>query len=632
VKCPRRSSEKRAERRQRRDTLVVALSTKSDDPTPIPEPSDSLNIEDQHLIQEDESVEHLTVLEPSELIPKFRDFGTQTDLVCLEACNLEELVTKSCDAGVQFPEDVSEIVLLDHMYSVRGEESTKQLHVDEQSEENDSENDEEYDSQFELFSGSDDDQPTDTVIDSNIYIDQEAAMEIILPLTQSSESSQSTEYHMSENEATCSSQSTIDSTHVDERENHCVSLGKQRVFLVFEEQLRELLHFCAKCGSPIIQEDMNEVKNEGSQLTLGMNCINGCSYRWQSQPSLAGTKGAGNLLLSAAIFFSGIHFAKFERFSANANLKTISEDTYTNLRKKYVFPVVKNTWEQEQSTVFEDLKSRDVGIALAGDGRCDSPGHCAKYCTYTLLDVESQKVVDFKVISVSQVTSANVMEIKGFREALQNVEANGVEPSIISTDRHPQIRKEMRVNHVNKDHQFDPWHLAKSVSKKLGLAAKRKDCESLANWIPSIVNHLWWSAMTCDSDAKVLREKWISTIHHVVNRHDWPGNRHYHKCAHEPLDARQERKKIWLEPGSPPHKALVAIVKDKLLIKDIAHLTKCVHTTSLEVSHSMYLKYLPKLTHFSHEVMTYGTMLASLDHNKNANRQQVRFFLNKLYI
>ncbi|KAJ7384964.1 hypothetical protein OS493_018652 [Desmophyllum pertusum] len=36
----------------------------------------------------------------------------------------------------------------------------------------------------------------------------------------------------------------------------------------------------------------------------------------------------------------------------------------------------------------------------------------------------------------------------------------------------------------------------------------------------------------------------------------------------------------------------------------------------------MYLKYLPKLTHFSHEVMMHGTMLAALDHNKNANRQQ----------
>ena len=101
---------------------------------------------------------------------------------------------------------------------------------------------------------------------------------------------------------------------------------------------------------------------------------------------------------------------------------------------------MKNSWKNN---------SRDTEIALAGNGRCDSPGHCAKYCTYTLLDVESQKVVDFKVITVSQVTSANVMEIKGFRETLQNVEARGVQPSIILTDRHPQIRKEMRVHPSN---------------------------------------------------------------------------------------------------------------------------------------------------------------------------------------
>lgn len=27
-------------------------------------------------------------------------------------------------------------------------------------------------------------------------------------------------------------------------------------------------------------------------------------------------------------------------------------------------------------------------IKLAGDGRFDSPGHCARYCTYTFIDVE----------------------------------------------------------------------------------------------------------------------------------------------------------------------------------------------------------------------------------------------------
>ena len=67
--------------------------------------------------------------------------------------------------------------------------------------------------------------------------------------------------------------------------------------------------------------------------------------------------------------------------------------------------------------------------------------------------------------------------------------------------------------------------------------------------------------------------------------------------------------------------ALVNIVKDKLLLKDIVHLTKFVHTTALEIYHSLYL---PKLTHFTHDVMTAGTMLAALDHNFNANRTQVR--------
>ncbi len=117
------------------------------------------------------------------------------------------------------------------------------------------------------------------------------------------------------------------------------------------------------------------------------------------------------------MFFSGIHFAKFERFCKNMNLKTISKDTYTvHFRKKYVFPVIEKTWAEEQNAVLSSMKSREV--VLCGDGQCDSPGHCAKYCTYTFIDVESQKVADFKVISCTQVSSSNSMEIRGFKEAL----------------------------------------------------------------------------------------------------------------------------------------------------------------------------------------------------------------------
>ncbi len=85
---------------------------------------------------------------------------------------------------------------------------------------------------------------------------------------------------------------------------------EDRPCLVFEQQLIQLLQYCLKCGSLIMQEDVKELQNEGSQLTLKLSCTNGCSYRWQSQPTLSGTKVAENLLLTASLFFSVILFAK----------------------------------------------------------------------------------------------------------------------------------------------------------------------------------------------------------------------------------------------------------------------------------------------------------------------------------
>lgn len=49
---------------------------------------------------------------------------------------------------------------------------------------------------------------------------------------------------------------------------------------------------------------------------------------------------------------------------------------------------------------------------LNGYGCCGSPGHNAKYSTYTL-DDDTGKVVAFSVVQVSVVTSSNTME-EGF--------------------------------------------------------------------------------------------------------------------------------------------------------------------------------------------------------------------------
>ena len=39
-------------------------------------------------------------------------------------------------------------------------------------------------------------------------------------------------------------------------------------------------------------------------------------------------------------------------------------------------------------------------MKLGGDGRSDLPGHCAKYGSYTFMDVQTQKVVDVQLVQV----------------------------------------------------------------------------------------------------------------------------------------------------------------------------------------------------------------------------------------
>ena len=75
-------------------------------------------------------------------------------------------------------------------------------------------------------------------------------------------------------------------------------------------------------------------------------------------------------------------------------------------------------------------------IDLNGDGRCESPGHSAKYGTYTLRDNDSSKVVAVSVVQVSDVTSSNAMEKEGFKHCIESLEDDRVKIDRIATDRY----------------------------------------------------------------------------------------------------------------------------------------------------------------------------------------------------
>ena len=136
------------------------------------------------------------------------------------------------------------------------------------------------------------------------------------------------------------------------------------------------------------------------------------------------------------------------------------------MRGKYVFPVVDTHWEKEQTRLINTLKDRVEPVTLAGDSHCDSPGHSAKYGTYTMLDVASDQVVDFKVVSVCEMKNPNAMEKKGFIDTLNFIEEAGMHVAGVSTDSHPRIKKYMREEQKNKKHYINLWHAIKTVTKK----------------------------------------------------------------------------------------------------------------------------------------------------------------------
>ena len=83
-----------------------------------------------------------------------------------------------------------------------------------------------------------------------------------------------------------------------------------------------------------------------------------------------------------------------KNFATCLNLKFLSERSLYHNQESYLFPVINDLWEQNRGEVISELRQTAV-VKLNGDGRCDSPGHNAKYGTYTLMESDSAKVAEF---------------------------------------------------------------------------------------------------------------------------------------------------------------------------------------------------------------------------------------------
>ena len=124
-------------------------------------------------------------------------------------------------------------------------------------------------------------------------------------------------------------------------------------------------------------------------------------------------------------------------------------------------------------------------------------------------------------MQVTKTTSSGAMEKEPFCRCINGVKDAGLNISMVATDHHTDTAALCRTAYPEINHQFDVWHVCKNLSKKLAKAGKQRECKDLLPWVQSICNHLWWSCETCEWNADLLKDKWLSVLHHTANLHNW---------------------------------------------------------------------------------------------------------------
>ena len=390
-------------------------------------------------------------------------------------------------------------------------------------------------------------------------------------------------------------------------------------FLVFWSCLFPLLQRCLRCSAPA---SITKSFIKGTMIVVDLFCTSGHSTKWYSQPLSRGM-ATGNIMISAGILFTGCTFQRMKEITNIANIAFISNTTFCKIQNHLLFPALHHVYTTNRRLLIDTLKMGKE-VNLLGDGRCDSPGYSAKYGTYTVMDSTSGFILDFHVSHSKMCGNSARMELDGCKKVLSRLEGRGVSIDSLTTDRHVQIRKFLREAKEYLNHQFDVWHIARSIKKMLLKIAKKKSCSEINGWIKSIINHFWWSCASSKGNVDELTEKWVSILNHITNRHTWKGCKYYKRCAHKRLTKKQRSTKPFLKKSSPAFKALEGVVKSKSILKDLKHLTKFSHTGVLEVYHSLYNKYSPKRLHFSYRGMVARAQLAVLDFNSGVGLAQAK--------
>ncbi len=82
-----------------------------------------------------------------------------------------------------------------------------------------------------------------------------------------------------------------------------------------------------------------------------------------------------------------------------------------------------------------------------------------------------------------------------------------------------------------------------ALGKKIYKFAKDKECELISKWKKSIINHLYWCAVsTREGNGELIQENWLSIDNHIHNKHKKHA-KWFPACQHKRIQTRGRRKK-----------------------------------------------------------------------------------------
>lgn len=117
--------------------------------------------------------------------------------------------------------------------------------------------------------------------------------------------------------------------------------------------------------------------------------------------------------MSGAILFSGASYTKTLRALGSMGLVCISDSTFKKHSREFLQPTVYRMWKAEQELLLNQLAAMSGKLEIGSDGRADSPGHSAKYGSYSVLELRLNKVIDIQLVQSNEVGGSYHMELEG---------------------------------------------------------------------------------------------------------------------------------------------------------------------------------------------------------------------------